>query len=871
MQSRFEFLEEQFPKLAGYGEKAEEALNSDNNICLFNLGRIAENITEFLRQRNHIDEDITTENAVKELLNIGAINSETALKINTLIEIKNEAAEDEYSSKMACSRLLTTAQELCEWFMLEHGESKFGFLGDLFFPDRFIPPLAHLAEIGREAEENLYTNTRYCLICLGDMGEAIVDYLISMNSIVISSPAQMDRIDSLFIKYIIDDDIKNALHDLRMARNKAVHDRDDNNYTSEAEGKRLLDEVLKLSEWLFKSILRPGYIVKGRITSTEAEEENFMPVLIGAIPAVVSLNENPSKEPYVKGKKYIFKVEEKTSEKIILRQADDYNINEPYSKYYVGQKVHVVIKSINNFSGALVELKDGLLAKIPHSEIARRLYDYDDKSTKRIKYEVTARVKHFSKTQYPPLILSTKDIEDEYTANEEPSKPSKKAVIKDDDFINHCKSATFEQIIKALDGGANPKAKNRNNNTALMAAAEHNRDYRVIKALLEAGADIEARNKKGLTALHFAAMRNVPDVVEFICKKGADIEALTHDKKTPLDYARSNKNINDENYIIKLLTPKSENEITLTTNEEENTETKPKLKEPVKDDNINKKLLEICQKKESAQEILELINKGANVNTASHNNTTPLMMTAQYNNHDAVKTLLEHHADVNVQNKTGQSALMIAAHYNSLETVKTLLEYNADVNAKNKMGNTALHEAAGWNTSDVIVALINAGADLNAANNAGIKPLDLARNKTKLKGSEAMKILLKPELQKKFLGICRHGSAEEISEAINAGVKVNSKTKHLVTALMFAARENSAEAVNILIEAGAHLNAQDIQGNTALIYAASENTEDVVEALINAGADITLKNTSEHSAYDYAKGNYRLADTEALKKLNPDS
>ena len=85
---------------------------------------------------------------------------------------------------------------------------------------------------------------------------------------------------------------------------------------------------------------------------------------------------------------------------------------------------------------------------------------------------------------------------------------------------------------------------------------------------------------------------------------------------------------------------------------------------------------------------------------------------------------------------------------------------------------------------------------------------------------------------------------------------------------MFAARSNTAEAVSMLIEGGAYTDAQDIYGNTALIYAASENNDDVVELLIDAGADIELTNTSGFSAYDYGKKNYRLIDTEAIKKLS---
>ena len=183
MQSKFEFLEDQFPKLASYGKNAEEALDSDNNICLLNLGRIAETITEILCRANNIEKNLDLLKKLEKLTRLDIINSEIEQKIKTLIEIKNEAEENNYDSEMACLRLMTAAQELCEWFALKQVENKFEFLAELFPPD-FIPPLVELAEIGREAEENLFTNTRYCLICLGDVGEAIVDYLIMIQNII---------------------------------------------------------------------------------------------------------------------------------------------------------------------------------------------------------------------------------------------------------------------------------------------------------------------------------------------------------------------------------------------------------------------------------------------------------------------------------------------------------------------------------------------------------------------------------------------------------------------------------------------------------------------------------------------------------------
>ncbi len=60
---------------------------------------------------------------------------------------------------------------------------------------------------------------------------------------------------------------------------------------------------------------------------------------------------------------------------------------------------------------------------------------------------------------------------------------------------------------------------------------------------------------------------------------------------------------------------------------------------------------------------------------------------------------------------------------------------------------------------------------------------------------------------------------------------------------------------------------QDTHGNTALIYAASYNDDAAVDVLLEAGADPAITNNDGHTAADFAKMNYRLNDTEALRKL----
>ena len=766
MTGRFNFLEEQFPKLSEYGRRAEESITSDPNICLLNLGRIAENITDILCRKNNI----TSSEKVDGLISRGVINDEILRKINALTEIKDEAANNEYDSEMACSRLIVTAEELCQWFVNNGDEGRFSFLADLYPPDKPAPILMNLSVLGREAEENLSSNTRYCFICLGDIGEAAVVSLITGNGIDIRERDQIDRIDSLSERGIIPDDIKKILHDLRMARNKALHERYNDEYTSESEGSRLLDDALVLCEWMFKLTMKAGYIVKALITG---EKDGGYSAVMGRIPAYIPASEVPEGLSCVTGKKYVLKIADTDSDPVMLSLSDaerDYNISvgRLYAKYRPGQKVKVRIKSLSKAEGAIVELKDGLEARIPPSELGRKISHYDKELKQRIvRYDIKARVKWFSLTQYPPMILSVKDVEEERRLRASQAFHDEgNTAMSDIDFYRLCRNAPYEKIIEALDRGANPRAKNTNGTTALMTAAEHNGNARVLRALLEAGAEVNAKNHKGNTALMFAAMRNTPEAVRILYEAGADIDAANSEGKLAADYAVSNRKLNGTE-ILKHLKgePESSQE-----------ELQPEITNPENESQT-----------ESPEQQHETGNSENELPTESkQEQKSP--MTEKISQHEAA------------------------------EDEPEFYEYQDTADAPTKEEEEALDA-------------------------------------------------LREELQRDFLRICRSGTEDEIAEAVSAGVDVNVTNKAEATALMFAAKSNTAGAVEILIHAGAVVDAQDRSGNTALIYAASYNNDDVVDTLIEAGADTGIKNLTGHKALDYAEKNYRLNDTEAVKKL----
>ena len=215
MNSKFDFIADKFPELSSLGKKAEECLYYDYNLCLLNLGRIAEIIIILICRHYNIQDK-----NINELSQRKIISEKTACKINTLLEIKHDASDKSYNSQMACRRLLDTACELCKWFLDRYGRSNFDFLEDLFHPSECSFPLKIIAQAGREAEKNLYSNPRYCLICIGDMGEIILD--IMLTKLNLEPPEHMiDKIDLLYKQQYLDRKNSDILHDIRIIRNKS--------------------------------------------------------------------------------------------------------------------------------------------------------------------------------------------------------------------------------------------------------------------------------------------------------------------------------------------------------------------------------------------------------------------------------------------------------------------------------------------------------------------------------------------------------------------------------------------------------------------------------------------------------------------------
>jgi cytohesin len=85
-----------------------------------------------------------------------------------------------------------------------------------------------------------------------------------------------------------------------------------------------------------------------------------------------------------------------------------------------------------------------------------------------------------------------------------------------------------------LENGADVKARNNSQGTALHVAVPFNDRVDEIEALIKAGADINAQNENGTTPLHSATFFNSLDVVKLLLKNKAEVNIQNKNGETPL-------------------------------------------------------------------------------------------------------------------------------------------------------------------------------------------------------------------------------------------------------------------------------------------------------------------------------------------------
>ncbi|XP_004388476.1 ankyrin repeat domain-containing protein 6 isoform X1 [Trichechus manatus latirostris] len=239
---------------------------------------------------------------------------------------------------------------------------------------------------------------------------------------------------------------------------------------------------------------------------------------------------------------------------------------------------------------------------------------------------------------------------------------------------------------------------------------------------------------------------------------------------------------------------------------------------------LSERLL-IAAYKGQAENVVQLINKGAKVAVTKHGRT-PLHLAANKGHLSVVRILLKAGCDLNIQDDGDQTALHRATVVGNTEIISALIQEGCALDRQDKDGNTALHEASWHGFSQSAKLLIKAGANMLARNKAGNTALHLA---------------------------CQNSHAQSVRVLLLGGSRADLKNNAGDTCLHVAARYNHLPIIRLLLSAFCSVHEKNQAGDTALHIAAALNHKKVVKILLEAGADGTIVNNAGQTPLEAAR------------------
>ena len=199
---------------------------------------------------------------------------------------------------------------------------------------------------------------------------------------------------------------------------------------------------------------------------------------------------------------------------------------------------------------------------------------------------------------------------------------------------------------------------------------------------------------------------------------------------------------------------------------------------------------------------------------------------------EIVKLLVEHGADANAQRFYG-GALAMAC--NEIEKVKLLVTAGADVNGSKQNGVRPLHRAALWGNLEVVKFLLSKNADVNVKKKDGQTPLDLAIRRGHL---AVVKRLLDAGADRTTHANVALAELDAVKLALANGVDVNLAlpSDYAPQLIHTAIKFERDKVLKFLLDKGANVDAK-IGDVTALHQAVTQKSLVLTKLLLDHGAD----------------------------------
>ncbi|XP_034658549.1 protein phosphatase 1 regulatory subunit 12A isoform X9 [Drosophila subobscura] len=223
---------------------------------------------------------------------------------------------------------------------------------------------------------------------------------------------------------------------------------------------------------------------------------------------------------------------------------------------------------------------------------------------------------------------------------------------------------------------------------------------------------------------------------------------------------------------------------------------------------------------------------------------------------DEVIQLLDQGADINTANVDGLTALHQACIDDNLDMVEFLVERGADINRQDNEGWTPLHATASCGFVSIARYLVENGADVAAVNSDGDLALDLAIDVQHM----AMIDYMEKIVQELNIDVEQARKAEEQAMLSDAKKWLRSDAAEVdrphpktgATALHVAAAKGYTKVLSLLLAGRGNVDRQDNDGWTPLHAASHWGQRETSEMLVESLADMDIRNYAGQSCIDVA-------------------
>ncbi|KAG7042605.1 Ankyrin repeat-containing domain protein [Colletotrichum scovillei] len=369
-----------------------------------------------------------------------------------------------------------------------------------------------------------------------------------------------------------------------------------------------------------------------------------------------------------------------------------------YSGNHTALKKLLASQSQNEYFSS-AGFKESLHMAVDHSslEIVRELLDHVDVvQDKEVLMDCLSRVIQKSASKEVCLLLLDTGVEIDYGRQEQYLSDA----VKQD-------NPELAQVF--LDCGVSIDAQESSGEPPLYVAAKEG-TLSMVEFLVKRGADVNVRtDAKGLTPLYGATLQSRPEVVEYLLSKGADVTIPSKARNwSPLEGAYDYPAVM-AHLVTKAWPPPDYHRVA----EFGDTQCTALFLAATygKTDSVRLLL------KHGDPDIEFTPSSDIEKEKTDTRGYTALAVASLYSHTDIVRLLLEHGANVNHRIPGTRLTPLHLAH--SGDTLAVLLEYGADKEAKDDNGYTPLFYAVTKPDSSLTRRLVNAGANFKATDNWG--------------------------------------------------------------------------------------------------------------------------------------------------------